>query len=283
MRRYRRWSTALCGSLSLLASQGVALKAHADGLQVVQALRTGGCGGLGTALAPLHRNDLLDRAAYLWATGQPASTAVERSGYRAERSSAVHFRGADADAMRVLRKASCRALTDPNLNDVGFYQRGAESWLVMASAYVMPPATRSPQIAARVLELVNAAREHGRMCGRRSFKTVAPLRISSALAAVALGHAADMAEHGYFDHQDLGGHSPADRVRAAGYREQLVGENIAYGPASAEEVVQGWLDSAQHCANIMDPRFTAMGVAYAPGHGARRGLYWVQLLAAPQA
>jgi uncharacterized protein YkwD len=47
-------------------------------------------------------------------------------------------------------------------------------------------------------------------------------------------------------------------------------------------VVQGWLDSPDHCENIMDPRFTEMGIAYAPGQVSRRGLYWVQLLAAPR-
>jgi uncharacterized protein YkwD len=66
-----------------------------------------------------------------------------------------------------------------------------------------------------------------------------------------------------------------------GYREKLVGENIAYGPKSAEEVVQGWLSSPGHCENIMDPRFAEMGVAYAQGQASKRGLYWVQLLADP--
>ncbi len=78
------------------------------------------------------------------------------------------------------------------------------------------------------------------------------------------------------------GHSPADRVRAVGYQEKLVGENIAYGPKSAEEVVQGWLDSPGHCENIMDPRFAEMGIAYAAGHASKRGLYWVQVLADPR-
>src|ERR1017187_3320510 len=73
----------------------------------------------------------------------------------------------------------------------------------------------------------------------------------------------------------------AVRVRAVGYKEKLVGENIAYGPKSAEEVVQGWLSSPGHCENIMDPRFAEMGIAYAPGHASKRGLYWVQLLADP--
>jgi uncharacterized protein YkwD len=91
-----------------------------------------------------------------------------------------------------------------------------------------------------------------------------------------------MARHGYFEHEDLAGHSPADRVRAVGYREKLVGENIAYGPKSTEEVMQGWLDSPLHCENIMDPRFAEMGIGYAAWLAAKRGLYWVQLLVAPK-
>ena len=107
--------------------------------------------------------------------------------------------------------------------------------------------------------------------------------LSRTLAGVAFGHAADMAAHDYFEHADLTGQSPADRVRASGYRESVVGENIAYGPQSVEEAVQGWLDSPDHCENIMDPRFAQMGIAAAAGRRVRHGLYWVQLLAEPRA
>jgi uncharacterized protein YkwD len=92
-----------------------------------------------------------------------------------------------------------------------------------------------------------------------------------------------MAQHHYFEHTDLAGQTPADRVRAVGYHERLVGENIAYGPASVEEAVRGWLDSPGHCENIMDPRFVEMGIAFATGHAERHGLYWVQVLAEPHA
>ena len=91
-----------------------------------------------------------------------------------------------------------------------------------------------------------------------------------------------MAQKNYFEHVDPAGQSPADRVRAVGYQEKLVGENIAYGPQSVEEVVQGWLDSPGHCENIMDPRFAEMGIGLAQGH-AKHGLYWVQVLAQPRA
>jgi uncharacterized protein YkwD len=147
-----------------------------------------------------------------------------------------------------------------------------------------PPRSVSPEaLAAQVLELVNGVRAHGTRCGERLFAPAPPLALSGTLGNVAFGHAIDMAEHDYFEHRDLNGQSPADRVRAVGYREKLVGENIAYGPKSVEEVVQGWLDSPGHCENIMDPRFAEMGLAYVAGRSGRHGLYWVQVFAEPQA
>ena len=166
---------------------------------------------------------------------------------------------------------------------MGVYQRRLDTWIVLASPYVAPTVQQTPMLASRTLELVNQVRARGTRCGERSFGPVPPVRLSRPLADVAFGHASDMATHDYFEHEDLAGHSPADRVRAVGYREKLVGENIAYGPKSADEVVQGWLDSPGHCENIMDPRFAEMGIAYAPGHASKRGLYWVQLLASPRA
>jgi uncharacterized protein YkwD len=144
------------------------------------------------------------------------------------------------------------------------------------------PGATAAALATQALELVNGVRAHGTRCGDRLFAPAPPLALSGTLANVAFGHAADMAEHDYFEHRDLNGKSPADRVRAVGYREKLVGENIAYGPKSVEEVVQGWLDSPGHCENIMDARFVEMGMAYAAGRSGRHGLYWVQVFAEPQ-
>jgi uncharacterized protein YkwD len=182
-----------------------------------------------------------------------------------------------------LRSSGCRKLLDRSLHDVGEYSRGADSWLLLAAPYEAPAAAQAPLLAERALRLINDARAHGARCGTREFKPAPPVRLSSSLAGAALGHAADMAQNDYFEHIDRDGHSPADRVRATGYRETLVGENIAYGPKSAEEVVQGWLDSPAHCENIMDPRFADMGIAYAAGRASRHGLYWVQVLASPGA
>jgi len=68
----------------------------------------------------------------------------------------------------------------------------------------------------------------------------------------------------------------------AGYRWQQIGENIAAGQGSAEQVVAGWLASPGHCANIMNPGFTEMGAAYATSEGGAAGSYWTQVFGTPR-
>lgn len=252
-------------------------------MSAVQLLREGGCGGILPPARPIQHSASLDLAAEQWAAGRSLATAAERSGYIAESASGVHVSGPQSALVEVLRRSSCRTVTRQDLRDMGVYRRDLDTWIVLASLYTVPAAVQTPILASRTLELVNQVRARGTHCGERSFGPAPPVKLSDTLANVAFGHASDMAIHGYFEHADLGGHSPADRVRAVGYREKLVGENIAYGPKSADEVVQGWLDSPGHCENIMDPRFAEMGIAYAPGRASKRGLYWVQLLAAPRA
>ncbi|MGB6306945.1 MAG: CAP domain-containing protein [Steroidobacteraceae bacterium] len=279
----KRSSVSSLGVLAILFGGLSAGLAQADAVAAVQVLREGGCGGTLPPATRVHRNPSLDRAAQAWARGSSLDAAVEGSGYGAEAASGLHITGPETATLRLLRQSGCRTVANPKLHDLGAYQRGMEPWLVLASAYVAPPRAQAPMLASRTLELVNQVRARGARCGERAFAPAPPVRLSGTLDSVALGHAVDMAEHNYFEHEDLAGHSPADRVRAVGYQEKLVGENIAYGPKSADEVVQGWLDSPGHCENIMDPRFAEMGIAYAPGQASKRGLYWVQLLAAPRA
>jgi uncharacterized protein YkwD len=130
--------------------------------------------------------------------------------------------------------------------------------------------------AQQVTTLVNRAREQGRRCGSDWYPSAAPLTHSASLTRAADHHARDMARSGYFEHIAPDGSAPKQRVIRAGYRPRLTGENIAFGPESAAEVVAGWLASPGHCANIMDARFRDSGVAVAQGR-TRRHLYWVQV------
>ena len=136
-------------------------------------------------------------------------------------------------------------------------------------------------IRARVLWLVNQARGRSRRCGGERFAPVAPLAPSQLLDGAALEHARDMARNEYFDHAGRDGSQPKQRVARLGYRSRLTGENIAFGPESAEEVVAGWLASPGHCANIMEPRIQEMGIGFAVGR-SRGAIYWVQTLAWPR-
>lgn len=263
---------------------------RADALSVVQLLRAGGCGGIVPAAQPLEPNASLNSTAALWAAGLPLPLALVRSGNRERRATGLHLRGPDRSMIALIRQSGCRTIANRQLHDIGVYQFGGDAWVVVAFPYAAMPSQHAavpaplsePAFAARALQLVNESRARGTRCGRRYFPPARPLTLSSVLARVASGHALDMAQHGYFDHEDLRGESPADRVRAVGYRESLVGENIAYGTETIDETVAGWLDSPDHCENIMDPRFTEMGVADAAGVTSRRGLYWVQLLADPR-
>jgi uncharacterized protein YkwD len=298
----------------LIVSAGLAagpvLGSATDALSAVQVLRAGGCGGVVPAARPLLHELALDGVAQQWADGLALAAASERSGYPSLATAGLHVSSTQTGILELLRRYSCQEVTSQALRAVGIYRRGLDTWIVMTADYrtaalpsagsrIAPPAFYPPPpetprapaprippaavLATQALELVNDVRARGTHCGGRPYAPAPPLALSGALAGVAFGHAADMAEHDYFEHQDLNGHSPADRVRAVGYREKLVGENIAYGPKTVEEVVQGWLDSPGHCENIMDPRFAEMGIALAAGRTGRHGLYWVQLLAQPQA
>jgi uncharacterized protein YkwD len=271
------------GALALLGSLVVSVDSRADAISAVQLLREGGCGGTLPPARALRRIASLDRAAEQWASGRTLASAAQITGYEADSTRGVHITGPESATVKLLRQSGCRTLTDPSFHDIGMFHRGLETWLVLGSVHIAPASAQGPMLASRALQLVNDVRARGARCGEHSFSPAPPVKLSDTLATVAFGHAADMAKHNYFEHEDLAGHSPADRVRAVGYAEKLVGENIAYGPKSADEVVQGWLDSPAHCENIMDPRFAEMGIAFAAGQSSRRGLFWVQLLVAPKA
>ncbi|WP_199907432.1 CAP domain-containing protein [Nocardioides terrigena] len=138
--------------------------------------------------------------------------------------------------------------------------------------------------AQDVLRLTNAARSVARTCGDTAYPAVPPVTGDGRLDAAADAHAVDMGTRDYFSHTSLGdGRSPGDRITAAGYTWRTYGENIAAGYGSPGAVVQGWLDSAGHCRNLMNPAFTQLGVGHADVPGSTYDDYWVQNFAAPAA
>lgn len=244
-------------------------------LQALQRARQQ-CGGAG---APLQPHPRLDEAARRLSRGAALADALQASGYRAQRSVQWSLRGyrSPQAAVQALVPQHCATLADPALREVGL-QRSGQSWWVIAAAPFAPPAAgHSADVASRVLALVNQVRAQPRRCGNQAFGAAGPLAHDRRLAQAAQVHAESMARHGYLEHRGRDGSTPADRVGRTGYPWRSVGENIASGQTSAEQVVRGWLASPEHCANIMEPRYKEMGLAFAVNKASEGGIYWAQV------
>lgn len=111
-----------------------------------------------------------------------------------------------------------------------------------------------------LLMLVNGLRSRGCNCGTDKMPPVAPLTWNGLLERAAYDHSKDMALNNYFNHTGLNGSTPGSRLDAAGYKWNYYGENIATGQLDEQAVILGWLNSPSHCHNMMDAKFTEIGV-----------------------
>ena len=103
------------------------------------------------------------------------------------------------------------------------------------------------------------------------------------LTEVSRLHSEDMAHNNYFSHSGRDGSTLSQRVERAGYRYRANGENIAAeGQMNAKHAVAGWIKSPAHCANLMNPAYTDMGVAYAVNTSSEMGVYWTQVFGTPR-
>jgi uncharacterized protein YkwD len=241
------------------------------------------CGVRVNVASRWHADRRLDEAAASWAQGASLHDAIEGSGYTASAASGIHIENASAERGSTPGASTCRALRNEVLGDAGMHARGDDVWFVLAAPIDLPVAGEDARVDAQALVLVNQVRAEPQQCGSRAMPPAAPLRLSVQLNEAAGEHARDMAQHHYFEHRDRNGRTSADRVRATGYAEQRVGENIAYGALSTRDAIAGWLKSPGHCENLMDPDFQQMGIAFAREQGANTHVYWVQVLAAPKA
>lgn len=125
-----------------------------------------------------------------------------------------------------------------------------------------------------VIEAVNRVRAEGATCGGMPMPPVGPLERDELLELAARGHSQDMLDQDYFDHTGLDGRSPFDRIADAGFTGPgPLGENIAAGYRTVEEVMNGWMNSPGHCTNIMNGAYRTIGVGYAENAGGNR---WTQ-------
>ncbi len=106
-----------------------------------------------------------------------------------------------------------------------------------------------------------------------------PLNWSAPLAAAAQAYAARMANEGFFSHTAPDGSTMDQRITTAGYSWSSCGENIAYGSATPDAVMQAWMNSSGHRANLLGASYQDLGVGLALGPDGTP--YWVQDFGAP--
>ncbi|OAH14802.1 cysteine-rich secretory protein family protein [Streptomyces jeddahensis] len=170
-------------------------------------------------------------------------------------------------------KPSATPSEKPSAKETGSGGTGSDSTTTSPSRTAEPeskqPASGSGEQPAEsaaealVLTLVNKERAEA---------GCSPVRADSGLAALAEHFSEDMAERGFFSHTDPDGDTPWDRAEAAGISD-LGGENIARGQANAQSVMDAWMNSPGHRANILNCEYETMGVGAVFGSG---GPWWTQ-------
>jgi uncharacterized protein YkwD len=131
---------------------------------------------------------------------------------------------------------------------------------------------------ADMLAAVNARRRAGATCGANGNFPAAPDLVWNAqLTQAAASHSDDMVANNFFSHTGSTGSTLGTRVTAAGYAWRGVGENIAAGQTTVTQVVDGWMKSDGHCANLMNASYKDIGVACVSGTASNTyRTYWTQ-------
>lgn len=258
--------------------------AAADVADVVNGVRETSCGETSINIEPLRKDPRLDDAARRLAEGVRLESATAAAQYPAKLSASIRVRTPQGDdgLAQTLAQRFCDIVGDARLTEIGVYEHGAEAWLVFATPFTPPDSIDPAELDRRVLELINEERRQGRRCGRKRLAAAAPLRANATLEHAALLHAQDMAANNFLGHEGSSGSLPGDRAMAAGYAWSNIGENIAAGQTTAEEVVGTWLASSRHCENLMSPDYTETGIAHAVSRSSDKGTYWVQIFGQPK-
>ena len=232
----------------------------------------------------MHPQPQLQDAASRLLHGTSLQAALQASGYRAQRSFQWRLTGyPSAQAVtQMLVRGHCGTLRDPQLTELGVVRSGTTYSIIASAPFAPPHQAEAGDVSATVMALVNQARSQPRRCGSETFPAAGPLAVNTALVRAAAAHAESMAAGNYLEHEGRDGSSPSQRATRAGYNWRSIGENIAMGQTTPEQVVQAWLKSPEHCANIMEPAFVHMGIAFAVNQTSEGGIYWAQEFGRPR-
>lgn len=127
-------------------------------------------------------------------------------------------------------------------------------------------------IENQILKLVNA---------ERSKMGISPLTLNWELSRVAKIKSEDMRDRNYFSHTSPTYGSPFDMMKKFGISYRSAGENIAAGQKTPQEVMNSWMNSSGHRANILSTSFTQLGVGKATGSRSSYSIHWTQMFIRP--
>lgn len=140
-----------------------------------------------------------------------------------------------------------------------------------------PKATPTPRVtsapAAQPAPLSTTAQVVALVNKERGAAGCGPVKEDTQLADAARSHSDDMAARDFFEHTNPDGADPGQRVTDAGYRWSTYGENIARGQQTPESVMESWMNSPGHRANILNCAFKDIGIGIHEGPG---GPWWTQ-------
>lgn len=134
-----------------------------------------------------------------------------------------------------------------------------------APAPVTPPTNSNSGTAKTLLDLVNAQ--------RKANGNLPPLSLNDKLVKACEGHANWMSSSNVMSHTGANGSGPSDRAKQAGYQWSAIGENVARGQKDAAAVMDAWMSSPGHRANILNAKYKDFGAA-------EQNRFWCQIFAA---
>ncbi len=144
------------------------------------------------------------------------------------------------------------------------------SWIYVGQVIMVPDTKPLQNHEQQVFEIVNKERAN---------RGLPLLKLNAQLSRVARFKSQDMIDKNYFSHQSPTYGSPFEMMQKFGLRFSAGGENIAYGQKSAQEVMNTWMNSAGHRANILSQAYTNIGIGVAKT--ANGTLYWTQMFMNP--
>jgi len=117
----------------------------------------------------------------------------------------------------------------------------------------------------------------------RTTANVSELTVNPLLEKAAQMKADDMAAKGYFAHNTPEGLTPWYWFEKAGYKYSYAGENLAVNFENSDEVETAWMNSPGHFMNIMNPKYTEIGIATSTGiYKGKQAIFVVQLFGTPR-